>query len=360
MKKLITALAALTLLVSIPVISNQPVWGQQVKSLLPKVILDGRQISFDVPPVIENGRTLVPLRAIFEALGATVNWDETTQTVTAAKDNTTIKLRINSTTASLNGQPAALDVPAKIMKNRTLVPLRFVSEALGTDVNWNNENQTAVISSPQISQVININDPECFGYYLSGRNLIAYVIPEKLPPSLASFKKFTVGCFVGKDWTPAQAVEKVLLTNNKQAPDYNSAGFSEMMPSGGVEDNLVMAFLFDADGKLLGYHVITPENVICRRGALTELLITFAQPVNNEYLNTGDFIVTRKVKGIVDPFYNHTGQLTSSVSNNGNGITAIEFRCLLRENSDITYEVQAKDNSIEIKDVRLQEPCWEE
>jgi len=113
-----------------------------------KVTLDGRELNFDVLPIIENGRTLVPLRTIFEALGAEVSWNEETQTVTAKKGSTEIQLIIGGE-AYKNGQLIPLDVPAKSFKGRTLVPLRFVSEALGYQVNWSNETQTASISSLQ-------------------------------------------------------------------------------------------------------------------------------------------------------------------------------------------------------------------
>ena len=112
----------------------------------PTVILDGNTLNFDVPPTIESGRTLVPLRAIFEALGANIEWDGSTQTVTASKDNTEIKLVIGGQ-AYKNGQLVPLDVPAKIIDNRTLVPLRFVSEALGCDVEWDGTNQIITITS---------------------------------------------------------------------------------------------------------------------------------------------------------------------------------------------------------------------
>ncbi|ACV64399.1 copper amine oxidase domain protein [Desulfofarcimen acetoxidans DSM 771] len=113
----------------------------------PKVILDGNQLSFDVSPTIENDRTLVPLRTIFEALGADVNWNGTTQTVTATKDNVEVKLQIGVKTAYKNGSPVTLDVPAKIMNDRTVVPLRFVSEAFGSNVAWDASTQTITITS---------------------------------------------------------------------------------------------------------------------------------------------------------------------------------------------------------------------
>ncbi|MFX4261145.1 stalk domain-containing protein [Pelotomaculum propionicicum] len=112
----------------------------------PQVILDGQQLSFDVPPVIENGSTLVPLRVIFEALGADVQWDGNTQTVTATKSGNEIRLMIGGA-AYKNGQEVQLSVPAKIIEGRTLVPLRFVSEAFGCQVAWDGTTQTITITS---------------------------------------------------------------------------------------------------------------------------------------------------------------------------------------------------------------------
>lgn len=115
---------------------------------IPQVILDGRQLTFEVPPVIENGRTLVPLRAIFEAMGASVNWDNNTRTVTSVKGTTTVVLPIGSTRPTVNGQVWPLEVPAKIKNDRTLAPLRFVGEAFGGKVDWNNSTRIITITTP--------------------------------------------------------------------------------------------------------------------------------------------------------------------------------------------------------------------
>lgn len=112
-----------------------------------KVYLNGRLLSFDQPPVIINGSTLVPMRAIFEALGATVNWEAASQMVTATKGNTTIKLIIGLQTAQVNGHETALSQPAQIMGGRTMVPLRFIAEALNCEVNWDGPTQTITINS---------------------------------------------------------------------------------------------------------------------------------------------------------------------------------------------------------------------
>ncbi|HPR94669.1 MAG TPA: stalk domain-containing protein [Syntrophomonadaceae bacterium] len=115
----------------------------------PAVVLNGQQLSFDVPPVIENGRTLVPLRAIFEAIGATVNWDDATQTVSASKGETSIQLKIGETSAIKNGTKITLDVPAMVIEGRSMVPLRFVVEAFDGVVGFDSEKGIITIHSNQ-------------------------------------------------------------------------------------------------------------------------------------------------------------------------------------------------------------------
>lgn len=111
------------------------------------VTLNGEMLKFDQSPIIENGRTLVPLRKIFESLNAFVAWDEETQTVRANKHGTEISLTIGSNIAKVNGKEYVLDVPAKILNSRTLVPARFVAESLNCKVDWNGDSNTVIIKS---------------------------------------------------------------------------------------------------------------------------------------------------------------------------------------------------------------------
>ena len=125
------------------------VYKVQFKPTVISVLYDGKRIGFDQLPVIENGRTLVPLRAIFEKIGATVEWDGDTQTVIAksTENGTIIRLTIDSTTALVNGEQVPLDVPAKIINGRTLVPVRFVSDCFGVGVDWNGDIQSVILTS---------------------------------------------------------------------------------------------------------------------------------------------------------------------------------------------------------------------
>ncbi len=113
-----------------------------------RVVLDGNPLVFDVPPQLINGRTMVPLRVIFEALGAKVYWDAETQTVTAVKGATVVELTIDSERMYSCGNMLELDSPACLVDGRTLVPARAVSEAFGMIVGWEEATQTVTIHTP--------------------------------------------------------------------------------------------------------------------------------------------------------------------------------------------------------------------
>ncbi|MBS3873186.1 MAG: hypothetical protein KGZ92_09455 [Firmicutes bacterium] len=109
------------------------------------VVINGAPLTLDVAPVIQNGRTLVPMRAIFEALGARVSWDDATSTVTAYRREEAVVLQIGNRTAWVNGPARTLDVPPVIVGGRTMVPLRFVAEALGAEVAWQDAPPTVTV-----------------------------------------------------------------------------------------------------------------------------------------------------------------------------------------------------------------------
>lgn len=116
-----------------------------------KVEMDGDVIQFDQGAVSVNGRTLVPMRTIFEELDSTVQWTAKTKTITANRGTKKITLVVGSKNATVNGQKITLDVPPQIINGRTLVPLRFISEALGAKVDWNNKTKTVTITTFEVS-----------------------------------------------------------------------------------------------------------------------------------------------------------------------------------------------------------------
>lgn len=101
------------------------------------VYVDSQAVSFDQAPIIINDRTLVPMRAIFQALGSEVSWYEPTKTVTSTKDGDSFVLVIGQTGLYKNGQLVySMDVPAQIVNDRTMVPVRAIAEAFDAEVNW--------------------------------------------------------------------------------------------------------------------------------------------------------------------------------------------------------------------------------
>jgi len=111
-----------------------------------KVLLNGVELSFDVHPQLIDGRTMVPMRRIFEALGAEVDWDGETQTVTALRDGTVIIMQIDNVVISVDGENITLDVPPQIVSGRTLVPVRAVAESLDANVDWDSNARAVVIT----------------------------------------------------------------------------------------------------------------------------------------------------------------------------------------------------------------------
>ncbi|MFZ5814253.1 MAG: copper amine oxidase N-terminal domain-containing protein [Bacillota bacterium] len=101
------------------------------------VYVNGERLN--LTPMARGGRTLVPFRHLAEFLGATVEWEPSTRTVTMTKGDQTVVLTIGESTALVNGQEVQLDVSADIFEGRTFVPLRFIAEALGADVDYDPE-----------------------------------------------------------------------------------------------------------------------------------------------------------------------------------------------------------------------------
>lgn len=112
-----------------------------------KVLLNNNEIAFDVPPQIISNRTMVPMRAIFEAMGATVSWDDSTKTVRADKENSEIMMTAGQNIMFVNLSPVSLDAPPQIIDGRTLVPVRAIAESFDCDVKWDGESKTVIITS---------------------------------------------------------------------------------------------------------------------------------------------------------------------------------------------------------------------
>lgn len=142
-KNITTILAATALLIAAASACAQDI----------RATVDGNLVSFpDVQPVMMNDRVMVPVRGVFEHMNADVKWDGTQNTVTAYRGTDTIELKLNSYTAMMNHQQMTLDSPAIMHQGRTLVPLRFLSEALGATVDWRADTRMVEIRTTNVPQ----------------------------------------------------------------------------------------------------------------------------------------------------------------------------------------------------------------
>jgi spore germination protein YaaH len=156
MKRIISALFLAVIL-----IAGQPlgaaVQGQDAIS----VLVNGSPLNLDVSPVIQNDRTLVPFRAIAEAMNINVQWDNQSQTVNAGDGTISVRMQINNRTAYINNVPTTLDVAPQIIDERTLIPLRFFSEAFNCQVDWNAAQKKVSVTSPAKAMTV-------IGFYALG------------------------------------------------------------------------------------------------------------------------------------------------------------------------------------------------
>ena len=139
MKKTITLLLLVSMLFSVA-------WLPAFAADDITVMVNGETVVFDQQPIIVDGRTLVPIRAVCEKIGATVDWDGVSRTVTVSRNGIVLKLTIGSSTLQSSKGNVELEVPAQIYNERTLLPIRAVVEALGCGVDWDANTRTVIIN----------------------------------------------------------------------------------------------------------------------------------------------------------------------------------------------------------------------
>lgn len=125
----------------------------RISSVMPpppiRVLVDDKALEFtDAFPFIDQDRVLVPLRAIFEAVGASLHWDGTTRSILAARGPRSVLLQVDNPQAWVDARPTHLDVPPRLVENRTYVPLRFAAESLGLQVQWDGQSRTVTLTMP--------------------------------------------------------------------------------------------------------------------------------------------------------------------------------------------------------------------
>ncbi|CAM4356861.1 family 10 glycosylhydrolase [Paenibacillus tarimensis] len=189
--------------------------------------LEGEQLTTDVPPFIipKVNVTMVPLRVISEGLGASVAWVQAARTVTITRDDTVIRMTGNQAEAYVNDSPVPLDASVQMVKGRTMVPIRFVSEQLGLKVVWNQVEQTIRLSARDASPAVPAPVP------------IPAPVPQ-IPDSAAEMRGVWISTVYNLDWPTAasygkpemQKQEYVKLLDELQSAGINTV-FVQVRPS---------------------------------------------------------------------------------------------------------------------------------
>jgi hypothetical protein len=148
------ALAGKARSIPVRVLTEQPRTVLVLRVGLPTMKVGSSSIVLDAPPVIIEGRTLVPIRAVIESLGGTVGWDAGSRTAAISLDGTEVKLVIGKSSALVNGKSTPIDstnpkVVPQVLNGRTMLPLRFVAESLGADVQWQGSTRTITVTYPK-------------------------------------------------------------------------------------------------------------------------------------------------------------------------------------------------------------------
>ncbi len=143
MKKIISGIAAL--IMAVAVFAGGTVYADDNNHVT--VYVNDADLGHETNPIIINSRVMVPMRAIFEALGAAVTWDQGTRTAIGVKDGVSVSLSIGSKTMYVGDKAVPLDSEPILKDDKTFMPLRAISEAYGYEVNWDNATKSAYIGS---------------------------------------------------------------------------------------------------------------------------------------------------------------------------------------------------------------------
>lgn len=204
------SLVALSVLISVAAFANDAIF----------VTIDGNYVWFDTEPQIISGRTMVPIRGIFEYMGATVEWEETTKTAICTKGETTVKMTVNSADMYVNDQVRKMDVVPCIVGSHILAPARFVAEAFGGEAFWNEPYNTVNIytekRNPLCGKIIVVD---------AGHGISSYKKKEPVAPNSSEKKAAFVSGTSGARQTEEQlnlavAFKLKAILENKGATVY--------------------------------------------------------------------------------------------------------------------------------------------
>ncbi len=270
----ITILSIILALFLIPTVFSSP--GKASNEI--KVYLDGKQLAFQVQPEIIEGRTLVPVREIFESMGAVVTWDDKQQTIIATRGENVVVLNIGEKDASKDGKSIQLDVAPQIVGNRTLVPLRFISETFGADVKWNDKS-SAVYINMQISDLPVVGSKEML------EELLEQIQVDTVENSGL---RFTAGNLI------AQVAEAMKTAPNAEAPMDNADYSTTNVQVQGVDE----ADMIKTDGEYI-YQVNNQRIIIAKAFPAGDMKLVNVIDLTNQHFNPMEMYIDDKFLVII-------------------------------------------------------------
>lgn len=297
-KKIATLVAAILISLLLPI-------GAAAAPAI-EIYINQEKVVSDVAPLLEQGRVLVPLRVISEHFGAKVHWDDKIKTAKVQLGSKLIQLAVNDTKAYIDGQDVTLDVPAKIVNDRTVVPLRFIGEALGADVYWDDAQKKVVITKKSI----NVTKIE----YNSSSGMPAIVIEGDYP------LEYTTWVPEGSDQLVIDIKASLAVTNNAI---YVYDDFVDKVVAGQTSQNPDAVRLVVDLHKMAGYREVTHND-----GKTIE--IQFINTLNSVNVESEEERLTVNLDTTMS-----TSIKSSFLSNPDRLVIDIDNAVLLAENPDI-------------------------
>lgn len=297
----------------------------------PFMMVNGIETEIDAgrgtSPLVTNGRTLVPIRAIIEAFGGSVGWDEGTKSVLLTMDNDTIKLVINSNVAYLNNRSETLDAAPAVINGRTMLPIRFIAEGFNLGVAWNGETQTVTLiansfDSDEYNYLMNVVPGYSGSPYVEINNDTPFFKQYEIIDS--SFEYYSDIDKLGRcDVCMASVGEDIM-------PDGERESISSVTPTGWINekyDNVPGNYLYNRC-HLIGYQ-LTGENANERnlitgtRYINVEGMLPFENMIDDYIEKSGNNVMYR-----VTPVFKENNLVADgvlleaySVEDNGKGIS---------------------------------------
>ena len=328
----------------------------------PNMTVNGQSEEIDpgrgTTPVVVSERTLVPVRAIIEAVGGTVEWDQETQTATLTYNGDVIRLTIDSTTAYLNDEANELDVTPSIINERTMLPIRFIAEGFNFTVDWTQETQTVTITVPASEEAV--STPDAVSSASVAEAPVVYMTTDITPESLLEIYnalgfvpegkvavKMSTGEPPNSNYLRPELIKDLVQSVDGTIVESNTAyggqraesakhwqvikdhGFLEIADADILDEDGSLGIPVNADGATIhenyvGAHLENYDSLISLAhfkghamagygGAIKNMSIGIASSEGKNYIHTGGVSRTSWMGGEQDKFLEAMGDATSAV-----------------------------------------------